>query len=51
MRRRQQVQEEFGVEACGAINPVNAEGTQQNVHGLMKAFVQDNCENQRAVDG
>ena len=51
MRRGQQVQEEFGVETCGAVKHVDAEATQQNVHGLMQAFVQDNGENQSAVDG
>ena len=51
VRRGQQVQEEFGVEACGAVKPVDAKATQENIHGLMQCFVQDNYENQRAVDG
>ena len=51
MRLGQQVMEEFGVEACGAVKPIDAKATQQNIHGLMQAFVQGNSKNQSAVDG
>lgn len=49
MRRRQEVKEEFGVEAGGPIESIDAKNTQQNVHWFMQVFIQDDDNNEKNI--